>query len=180
MAEGKLVAFPTETVYGIGANLLNNEAVDKLYEVKRRIKDKPFTIHITDKAQVMDYAIDVSPEILNVLNRFWPGPLTAILKSKTGGKVGLRLPKNKIAANLIKEAKVPIVATSANIFGQPPPVDSQSVANVFFGKIEMILNGGRTEYGKESTIVDFTQSPCQVVREGAIRQELILEGLKRH
>jgi tRNA threonylcarbamoyl adenosine modification protein (Sua5/YciO/YrdC/YwlC family) len=164
---GGLVAFPTETVYGLGANLWNKKAIDRLYEVKKRHKDKPFSIHIANPNKVKDFAFNIPALAYRLIEKFWPGPLTIILESKDD-KVGIRMPRNLIALRLIEESGVPVVAPSANLSGNPPPKMAEDVLRDLNGLIEMVLDGGKTEIGIESTVVDLTVSPAKILREGAI------------
>ena len=176
--KGGLVAFPTETVYGIAANLLDKTAIEKLYEVKKRPKNKPFTIHISnlDMLKEMGYAVTKEAKILT--DKFWPGPLTIILKSRDGKNLGFRMPANKIALELIKVAGVPIVAPSANLSGKTPPTDGEGVLRQLSGQIDILIDGGKTDVGVESTVVDLTASPPKILREGAIKASEIFETIK--
>lgn len=174
---GGIVAFPTETVYGLGANLLDKETTERLYEIKRRPKDKPFSIHIANRDEVERLACDIPSCANKLMDRFWPGPLTVILKSPDGGKVGIRMPQNRIALRLIEECRVPIVAPSANLSGKTPARTAEEVLKDFDGLIEMVIDGGRVEIGIESTVVDLTFSPPKVTRRGALRLVLLKEEI---
>lgn len=175
--EGKLVAFPTETVYGIAANFLNKEAVDNLYRIKKRPNSKPFTIHIADIKMIESLGCAVTKEALCLISKFWPGPLTIILKSNGDNTLGFRIPSNLIALELIKAAGVPIVAPSANISGNNAPSSAEETLKDLDGKIEMLIDGGHTDIGIESTVVDLTVNPPKVLREGAIKKEDIARVL---
>lgn len=174
--KGGLVAFPTETVYGIAADLSNKKAVQRLYKVKARPRGKPFTVHISDTGQIRGMGCGITKEAHVLIKRFWPGPLTIILKSKNNEKIGFRMPANKIALELIKMSGVPVVAPSANISGKIPPTTAAGVLKSLDGKIDILLDGGRTKVGVESTVVDLTGERLKVLREGAITQKEI-EGL---
>jgi len=174
--EGGIVAFPTETVYGLAANLLNNEAIERLYRVKRRPANKPFTIHVASVEMVKDIVSDISDSAGRLIDKFWPGPLTIILDSKDGEKTGFRMPANKIALSLIEKSGVPVVAPSANISGNKPPTCADEVLMDLDDGIDMILDGGPTEFGVESTVVDVTLSPYKVLREGAIKDGQLREA----
>ena len=176
LRKGALVAFPTETVYGIAANFLNAKAIDRLYNIKKRSKDKPFTFHIADLGALEDLEIDLSGEAERLIDKFWPGPLTIIAFNKKGDKVGIRMPKNNIALALIKEASIPVVAPSANISGNKPPVSSEDVFSQMSGLIDILIDGGRAEIGIESTIVDVTINPFTILREGAIPNRDLLDS----
>ncbi len=173
--DGGLVAFPTETVYGLAANLLNKEAIERLYRVKRRPKNKPFTIHVSNMDMVREIAPDISDPAGRLIDKFWPGPLTIILNSKDREKVGFRMPANRIALSLIEKSGVPVVAPSANISGNRPPKSADEVLSDLDEGIDMILDGGPTEVGVESTVVDATVSPYKVLRTGAISEGQLRE-----
>lgn len=163
-----LVAFPTETVYGLGANLLSRHAVSRLYEVKKRAPGKPLSIHIADKDAVEEFATGITPVTYRLMEKFWPGPLTLILKSKDRDKVGLRMPDNKVALALIRQARLPIVAPSANISGNPAPKFAEEVLRDLNGLIDVILDAGKTHLGIESTVLDMSGVKPEVLREAAI------------
>lgn len=172
---GSLVAFPTETVYGLGANLLKTEAVDRLYKVKKRPRHKPFTVHISNLNIIKKLNCSITKEARAMIERFWPGPLTIILRSKNGKNLGFRMPDNKVALKLIESSGVPVVAPSANISGDPPPRSPKEVLKNLNGKIDVLLDSGRTRVGVESTVIDLTVTPPKVLREGAIKaKELTL------
>ncbi len=177
LRNGGLVAFPTETVYGLGANLLNKEAVGKIYRIKKRPKNKPLTVHIADIKTVKKMVGKIPSGAKRLAERFWPGPLTLVLKDKRGRKTGFRMPDNRIAFLLIKKAGVPIVAPSANIFGNRPPKSAKEVLRDLDGKIDMVLDGGKTRVGIESTVVDMSGKNFKVLREGAISKAQIQEAL---
>jgi len=177
LRSGGLVAFPTETVYGIAASLSDDKAIERLYEVKMRDRGKPFTVHIADIGMIEKMGCAVTPEAKRLIDKFWPGPLTVILKSKDGRKTGFRMPSNKVALELIKAARVPVVAPSANISGNKPPTDAESVLEELDGLIELVVDSGPTAIGIESTVVDMTVSPPKVLREGAIRTKEIVKTI---
>lgn len=179
LTSGKLVAFPTETVYGLGANVQNKEAVNRLYQVKHRPANKPLTLHIADMEQFRQMVGNTNRESDEIIRKFWPGPLTLIIKDRQGKNIGLRMPDNKIALNLIRECKVPVVAPSANISGRPAPVTAQQVIDQLDGKIDLVLDGGPTRIGMASTVLDISSSPYRIIREGAISlAQLINSGLE--
>lgn len=173
LRSGGLVAFPTETVYGIGANLLDEEAVSRLYKVKERPRSKPFTVHISDLSQIKTLGCLLDARAKKLAGKFWPGPLTMVLKSKRGGSVGFRMPANKVAMDIIRRAGVPVVAPSANLSGRKPPVEAGEVLKELGGKIEVLIDSGPTEVGIESTVVDLTGKGFSVLREGALKKEAI-------
>jgi L-threonylcarbamoyladenylate synthase len=167
--EGSLIIFPTETVYGIAANLLDESAVARLCKVKSRPAGKPFTVHISDLKMIRDMGCVITGIAEKLMSEFWPGPLTIILKSHNGRKIGFRMPANKVALELIRASGVPIVAPSANLSGEPAPVTAKDAMANLEGKIDMVIDAGRTEVGIESTVVDLTVEPLKVLRVGAIK-----------
>lgn len=179
---GELVAFPTETVYGLGANGLNSAAVRKIFKVKGRPLDNPLILHVGYKKDVERYATEIPASARMLIRTFWPGPLTVILKKKktipdtvTAGleTVALRMPDNKIALSLIRAADVPIAAPSANISGKPSPTSALHVQSDLRGKVSLILDGGETMVGIESTIIDCSVHPPAILRPGKITQKEI-------
>lgn len=179
---GGLVAFPTETVYGLGANALSADAAGKIYAAKGRPSDNPLIVHIADISALHVIARDVSDRAMRLAKRFWPGPLTLIFKktdavplATTGGllTVAVRMPKNDIALALIRASGGYIAAPSANISGRPSPTSAAHVAGDLGGKIDMILDGGDTDIGVESTIVDMTVDPPAILRPGAITRKMM-------
>lgn len=186
LQRGGLVAFPTETVYGLGANGLSEDACKKIYEAKGRPSDNPLILHIGDLGQLHKIVEEVPPLAKTVMEAFWPGPLTLIFKKKpcvpnsvTGGldTVGVRFPSNPIAKELIKEANLPIAAPSANSSGKPSPTKASHVEFDLNGKVEMIIDGGSTDFGLESTIVDVTGDVAVILRPGAITKEMLMDLL---
>ena len=182
---GELVAFPTETVYGLGADGLNSTACRKIYTAKGRPSDNPLILHFANLSKV-ETAAKILPAAEKLFAAFCPGPLTIILpKTKfvpddvTGGlsTVGVRFPDNDIARALIKAADCPIAAPSANLSGRPSPTTPQAVFNDLRGKIEIILDGGACQFGVESTIIDVTLDVPEILRPGAITKEMLEEIL---
>lgn len=180
---GGTVVFPTETVYGLGADGLNSEAVKKIFEAKGRPQDNPLIIHVSSKNLNL-YAEEV-PEIANKLvEKFWPGPLTIILKKKdivpnetsaSLESIGIRMPNNDIALKLIELSETTIAAPSANISGRPSPTDIERCIEDLDGKVDCILGGEQSNIGVESTIVDCTVNPPLVLRPGGITLEMLRE-----
>jgi L-threonylcarbamoyladenylate synthase len=182
--KGNLVAFPTETVYGLGADVLNEKAVAKIFQAKGRPFNDPLIAHIADIKELYRLSKQVPPVALKLAKAFWPGPLTLVLKKSelvsgivTAGldTVAIRMPEDNIALSLIREAKTPIAAPSANLFGRTSPTTAQHVADDLDGKIEMIIDGGKTRVGVESTVLDITTRPVQVLRAGGISVEKLKE-----
>jgi len=183
--EGGLVAFPTETVYGLGADALNPEAVKKVYEVKRRPRNIPLILHISSIDQLVEYAFDPPESVLKLAKKLWPGPITFVLKKSkkvpgivTGGRnsVGIRMPAHPVALSLIEESNRPLVGPSANLHGRPSPISAEHVKEDLYGRIDAILDGGDVTFGIESTVIDFTSTPPTLMRPGPLTIEEI-EGL---
>lgn len=184
LREGKLVAFPTETVYGLGADALQEEAAKKTYEAKGRPSDNPLIVHIADYEDLKKVAVNIPPETEALAAHFWPGPLTMIFEKSdavpygtTGGldTVAVRMPVDPIARELILAAGGFVSAPSANTSGRPSPTTAEHVAEDLNGKIDMILDGGTVEIGLESTILDMTVVPPMILRPGAITAEMFEE-----
>ncbi|MBU0895573.1 MAG: threonylcarbamoyl-AMP synthase [Candidatus Omnitrophica bacterium] len=174
---GGIVAFPTETVYGLAANMLDKKAVERLCSIKSRPRGKPFTVHIADTGLIEKMGCRISKKAARLIKKFWPGPLTIILKSKNGRKMGFRMPENTAALRLISASGVPVVAPSANLSGKKPPVSAREALKDMDGKIDMILDAGRTKVGVESTVIDITASRPVILREGAISSKSLLKAL---
>ena len=184
LKQGGLVAFPTETVYGLGANALDEEAARKTYAAKGRPSDNPLIVHIAD-VEALSAIVETIPEkAKRVMAKFWPGPLTLIFHKKdivplgtTGGlqTVAVRMPEDEIARGLIRAAGGYVSAPSANTSGRPSPSTAQHVADDMDGKIEMIIDGGSVEIGVESSILDMTVDPPMILRPGAITKEMLEE-----
>jgi L-threonylcarbamoyladenylate synthase len=181
---GGVVAFPTETVYGLGANALDPEAVKKVYEVKRRPADNPTIVHVADKMEARRLAAEIPEKGYELMERFWPGPLTLVLKKSeivpsitVAGldTVAVRMPNHRVALMLIEEAGVPVAAPSANLAGKPSPTLAEHVIRDLDGRIDMVLDGGPTEIGVESTVLDLTTPQPTVLRPGGVT----LEELRR-
>ena len=181
---GGLVAFPTETVYGLGADGLDKEAVRKIYLAKGRPSDNPLILHIGEVSQ-LDSLVKEVPEIaLKCMEKFWPGPLTIIFKKShiippiiTAGleSVAIRMPENPIARKLINLSKTPIAAPSANTSGRPSPTLANHVIEDMDGRIDMIIDGGSTGIGLESTVLDLSVDPPIILRPGGISYEDLKE-----
>ncbi|MDP2891010.1 MAG: L-threonylcarbamoyladenylate synthase, partial [Bacteroidota bacterium] len=174
--EGKLVAFPTETVYGLGANALNPLAVAKIFELKERPSFDPLIVHIASIDDLYTLTENTDRNVIRLAEKFWPGPLTIVLpKSKlvpdivTSGlnTVGIRMPDNDIALMLIRAANCPIAAPSANKFGQLSPVSAEHVKKQL-PNVDYVLDGGNTSVGIESTIVSIEGNTCTLLRPGVI------------
>ena len=178
--KGGLVAFPTETVYGLGADAFNSDAVSKIFAAKERPFNDPLIVHVADKQGLLRLSVEVYKITLDLVEAFWPGPLTLVLRKSaivssivTSGleSIAVRMPDNPIALSLIKAARTPIAAPSANLFGRPSPVTAEHVLEDLEGKIDLILDGGKTRVGVESTILDLTQAPFRILRPGGVNLE---------
>ena len=174
---GGIVAFPTETVYGLGANVFNPEAVKKIFRAKGRPADNPLIVHIARTEDIGLIAEKIPGKALRLAEKFWPGPLTMVLKKSRAvpgivtaglGTVAVRMPKNRVALALIREAGFPIAAPSANISGKPSPTSAAHVAEDFKGKIPLIIDSGGSEIGLESTVVDLSSEKAVLLRPGKI------------
>lgn len=186
LKSGGLVAFPTETVYGLGANALNEEAAKKIYEAKGRPSDNPLIAHISGERDLEMLVEEVPENAKKLMERFWPGPLTMIFKKSecvpfgtTGGldTVAVRMPDDIIANRLITLAGVPVAAPSANTSGRPSPTTAEHVFQDMNGKIDMIIDGGQVGIGVESTIVDISGDVPIILRPGAITESMLKEVL---
>lgn len=178
--DGGLVAFPTETVYGLGANAFNKDAINRIYTVKGRPSNNPLIVHIADKKDLAKIVSEVSLKAKKLINKFWPGPLTIILERNeniplevTGGleTVAVRLPDNNIARQIIRYSKGFIAAPSANLSGKPSPTKGTHVIDDFDGAIDMIIDGGDNDIGIESTIIDLSVEPPVILRPGFITKQ---------
>lgn len=180
LRDGEIVVFPTETVYAIGVNGFDKIAINKLYEVKDRPKDKAISLLVSDLEMVEKLAKNISELEYKIMKKFFPGPLTIILNKKdivpdelTVGKntVGIRMPENKIALKLIEYAGVPIAAPSANITGNPSGIDIEQIKKEFGNKVENYIDGGKSKIGIPSTIVQVIDGKINILREGTISKE---------
>lgn len=180
--EGMLVAFPTETVYGLGANALSEKAVEKIFAAKHRPKDDPLIVHIADKKDIYKLAKEVPEKAEKLIGKFWPGALTLVLKKKDAvpaittanlNTVAIRMPSNKIALELIRLSSKPVAAPSANLFGKPSPTMAEHVLEDLKDKVDIIIDGGRTKIGIESTVLDMTSKVPVILRPGGITKEEI-------
>ncbi len=180
LRSGGLVAFPTETVYGLGALASDAAAVHKVFLVKRRPTSSPLTLHVSGFEMASKYASFTNPDSMRLAERYWPGPLTIILPKKgvlpyevTAGRraLGVRWPAHPVAESLIGMVGDPLVAPSANVSGRPPPLTPTDVIDELDDRIDAVIDGGETPYGIESTVVDLTSKPYRVLRPGLITVE---------
>ncbi len=171
LLSGKIVAFPTETVYGLGVCSDNSAAIDNLYRVKQRSKDKKLSIMILQPEDVTKYVKQIPLIAERLISAFWPGPLTIILNIGDKSTVGLRNPDNRVIRDLINAVEIPIASTSANISGRAPAIDAQQVVINFSNKIDLVLDGGPAEAGNPSTIVKISDDTFEIIRHGVIGKE---------
>ncbi|MDP3048206.1 MAG: L-threonylcarbamoyladenylate synthase [Thermodesulfovibrionales bacterium] len=180
--DGGIVAYPTETFYGLGVKFDKEASLRKLYELKKRPKEKPMPLIIGNRASLSMIAVFVNEIAESLMDKFWPGPLTLLLEAKKGlspyltadtGRIAVRIPGESAALYLVREAGFPITATSANPSGIPPAEDADSVIRYFGKKIDMVIDGGRTAGGLPSTIVDAAGESIKIVREGAIPRSIL-------
>jgi L-threonylcarbamoyladenylate synthase len=188
LRDGGIVVFPTETVYGIGANAFNEESVKRIYEVKNRPDEKPLSIMVSKIEEIEKYAVIQNEMERKIINNFMPGPITVILKKKTGmfdyvssGKntIGIRIPDNKIALKMLDRLQLPIVAPSANISGMPSGVELEQILKDFDGKIEAGINGGKATIGEGSTIVEIINDEPVILRQGKITMAEIQQAIRK-
>ena len=177
--KGGLVAFPTETVYGLGTNAFKEDAVRRLFEVKRRPPDNPVSVLVSDFESVERLA-EINEVASKLMEEFFPGPLTVVMKAKSEvpeivtagtGRVAVRMPDHPIALKIVEFAEVPLATPSANVSGRPSPTKAEHVLQDFEGKIDLLIDGGETGIGIESTVVDTTTYPPKILRLGAIAVE---------
>jgi L-threonylcarbamoyladenylate synthase len=182
--EGKLVIFPTETVYGIGANAIDEEAVRNIYIAKGRASDNPLIAHISDIKMLDDLVLEVGEIERKLIKNFWPGPLTIVFNKKpivpdiiTGGldTVAVRMPSNEIAHKLIEYSNCPIAAPSANISGKPSGTQIEDIIEELDGKVEYIIDNGKVDIGVESTVIRVVDNVVHILRPGKITPEDIEE-----
>ncbi len=185
LREGKIVAFPTETVYGIGVNALDSQAVLALYQAKLRPMDKPLLCHVSSMAMAEELAV-LTNEARLLISRFIPGPLTLVLKKRKalpdivtagGDTIGLRFPSDSIFLELSRVAGIPIAATSANISGGISPKNGAEVVQELSGRADYIINAGNTQFGTESTILSLAGDTPIILRHGAVTKQEIWRAL---
>lgn len=186
LRKGGLVAVPTETVYGLAGNGLDAAAVERIYEVKGRPAVKPLSLMVSGADEMERYCLDVPPQAKTLAARFWPGPLTIVLKARSeipavvlagGDTVGLRCPDHKKTLELLRLTGLPFAAPSANPSGEESPKDAKTVLAYFDGKIEGVVDGGICGIGRESTLISLTQTPYRILRRGALSEEEIADAL---
>jgi L-threonylcarbamoyladenylate synthase len=183
---GGLVAIPTETVYGLAADALSQTAVARIFEAKQRPHEDPLILHVADASWVDDLAVDVPPIACELMARFWPGPLTLVLRKSAkvsdvvtagGPTVAVRMPAHPLALALLRAVERPLAAPSANLFSRPSPTTAAHVLEDLDGRIDAVLDGGATTLGVESTVLDLTLEPPVLLRPGGITLEQLQEVL---
>jgi L-threonylcarbamoyladenylate synthase len=187
LQDGGLVAFPTDTVYGVGAAAFNAQAVGRIYEAKGRSEEKAIPVLLAGLGDLERVAAEVSPDLRRLAAQFWPGPLTLVvakhadlpIEVSPGPTVGLRVPDHPVALELLA-AVGPMAVTSANRSGGPNPATAAQVLSALCGKIELILDGGQTPGGRPSTVVDCTKDPPILLRPGPIPLDAVLDCLAKH
>jgi len=185
LSKNEVVAFPTETVYGLGGNAKEDQAVNKIYEAKGRPSDNPLIIHIAEQSQLTDFVEEISPKAQYLMDRFWPGPLTIIFPLKKGflsnkataglETVAVRMPDHPVAMAVLKQSGLPIAAPSANRSGKPSPTTALHVKEDLDGRIAGIVDGGPTGVGVESTVIDCTTAIPVILRPGGVTKEQLEE-----
>lgn len=184
LKDGAVVGIPTETVYGLAANALDDSAVKKIYEAKGRPSDNPLIVHISTMEELTPLVKSVPDKVVKMAEKFWPGPLTMIMEKSdligstvSGGlkTVAIRMPKSECARAIIREAGLPLAAPSANLSGSPSPTNAKNVLDDMDGRIPLIIDGGPCEIGVESTVVAFTEDPPRLLRPGGVTLEEMTE-----
>jgi L-threonylcarbamoyladenylate synthase len=174
---GGVVAYPTDTFYGLGVDPFNREAVNRIFELKGREKNKPLILLISSRAQLETMVKEITPAHSALIHKFWPGPLTLLFKpgsvisenvSAGSNRIGIRQPGNTMTRNLISALGQPITAPSANLAGESPPITAKQVQQSFGNRVDLIIDGGTCQGGKPSTVVDAVETPVRLVRHGAI------------
>ena len=177
---GGLVAFPTESFYGLGVNALDEEAIERLFLVKKRRADNPVLILISSVNDLTQYVVNITDTARRLIERFWPGGLTMLFEARQNippvltagtGKIGIRLSSHPVATGLAEVAGLPITGTSANVSGETACIEAREVLDSLGAAVDVILDGGKTEGGKGSTILDVTVAPPRILREGMVDRE---------
>ena len=188
---GGVIAFPTETVYALGADAMNERAVQRVFHLKKRMSGKPIAIFLPKLQDLKRFVKEITPSASKLIKELWPGPLTLIFKSRSGqmtyltgkkGKLGIRVSSSKCVQSLLIETRTPLTATSANLAGKPEPVSAEQVLSYFDGKIDLVINGGHSYSAIPSSVVDVSEEIPILLREGRIPYEKlrkIVPELKR-
>lgn len=183
--QGGLIALPTETVYGLGGNAKDDDAVKAIYEAKGRPSDNPLIVHIHSMDQLADFTQNISVETITLMQHFWPGPISFIVPLKSGylcdrvsgglSSIAVRMPSHKVGRYILQQVDLPIAAPSANLSGRPSPTLFEHVYQDLNGRVDGIINGDQSEEGLESTVLDCTVYPFRIARPGAITKQMIEE-----
>jgi L-threonylcarbamoyladenylate synthase len=171
LCSGRIVAFPTETVYGLGVHADNDSAVDSLYRAKQRPRQRELSIMIASPEDVVKHVKHIPPIAKRLMHSFWPGPLTIIFDIPDNRTVGIRNSSHHVVRDLLNTVKISIVSTSANISGRPPASDAQQVISSFADKVDVVLDDGPAEAGKPSTVVKIVDNTFEIIRHGVIEEE---------
>jgi len=183
LRRGEVIAYPTETIYGLGADVLNKKAIKKIYDLKARDYGLPISILVADLAMLREYVLDVPDQAISLMRRFWPGALTILFPASNKipkglvtntGRVGIRISSHPIAAALVKAFGKPITTTSANLSGFPPSLSVKHIQKYFGDKIPCIIDGGDCEPSRGSTVVDVGEETMRIIREGRIPAEEVI------
>lgn len=166
--EGKMVAFPTETVYGIGAPASKAESIEKIYDLKKRPQEKVLSYHIADIGAIEKLGVRTSGVFRFFRKLFWPGPVTFLVWNEKEEKIGIRYPKHEVAIRLIRQCGEVFLATSANLSGEPSPKTADDVLKTFSNQIDIVIDSGKCQYAEDSTVVDLTVTPPKILRKGAL------------
>ena len=171
LRSGRIVAFPTETVYGLGVCADNDTVIDNLYSAKQRSRDKKLSIMIAEPDDVRKHVKQITPIANKLISSFWPGPLTIIFDLPDNRTVGIRNSSHHVVRDLLNAAGISIVSTSANISGRPPATDAQQVISSFSDKVDVVLDGGSVKAGKPSTVIKIVDNTFEIIRHGVIGKE---------
>lgn len=174
LSQGKIVALPTETVYGLAARADREETVNKLYSLKERPVEKPFSVALADwETATNRYFLTLTPFGYRLVENFWPGPLTIIYYRKSKGKIGIRIPSSFIANSILQQLNFAVFLPSANRRGQSEAISADEVEKIFNGSIDLIVDGGKANYKMSSTVIDLTYKPFKILREGVVSEKQI-------
>lgn len=175
--EGGVIAYPTETSYGLGVDPFNPEAIEKLFALKGRSEENPLSVIVADKVMLRRFALEVSPFAETLIRKFWPGPLTLVMKARPEvpksllagtGKVGVRISSSPVCKRLLSTLSGPVTATSANPSGKPPATSAEEVVHYFGPSVDLVVDGGRLAGKLPSTVVDVSGPGLEIIREGAV------------
>ena len=184
LQSGYVVAYPTETFYGLGVDVTNEKAIKRLYDIKRRDYGLPIAILVSDKAMLEEYVGPIAESVLNLIKTFWPGPLTILFPAgakisrsltTNTGKIGIRISSHPVATAIVGEFGKPITTTSANLSGYPPSCNTKHIQKYFKDKVDIILDGGECEPSRGSTVVDIADETMAIIRDGAIPADQVIK-----